>query len=304
MWKNVPWEDDLPSKTPFDYLVDILCDIPHFLEIVTHRSDTYTGIIPEQQVDYKIVEAQLKELLKSLKALRDAWGNQWPKAYWPVSSQSISLSEAEDTKFPQPPYETVLHFTDMERAYDFCIFNMTLILALLLLHDVAGPQVVQQTLLDMFPQYSCGSILSPANLIGRAAEYLLLDQHGSLGFICYNFPATIAYLVMDRNSPQAKYIHEVFVRNAGSCGFGFGEFSLSMPTPFRIWIESCKERHLRQNSCPSFDGSPDTLSSDTLTSETPGFTAESEQYVQSCFSAQDQAIPNLPVRTSSGFGQR
>lgn len=64
----------------------------------------------------------------------------------------ISPSEAKDTKFPRSPYETVLHFTDMWRVNDFCVFNMTLTLALLLLQDVAEPQVVQNTLLRKFPQ--------------------------------------------------------------------------------------------------------------------------------------------------------
>ena len=144
IWEDVPWEDDLLSKTAYDYLVDVLCHIPYFLEIVAHRSESYTGVIPEQD-DYKILEKQLIELLESLKDLHDAWGAQWPNAYWPVSPQPISPSEVKDTKFPQSPYETLLHFMDMWRADDFCIFNMALILALLLLQDVAEPQVVQNT---------------------------------------------------------------------------------------------------------------------------------------------------------------
>ena len=302
IWKDVPWEDDLLSKTAYDYLVDVLCHIPYFLEIVAHRSESYTGVIPEQD-DYKVLEKQLIELLESLKDLHDAWGAQWPNAYWLVSPQPISPSEAKDTKFPQSPYETVLHFTDMWRANDFCIFNMALILALLLLQDVAEPQVVQNTLRRMFPQSPCCSIQSLAIPIGRTAEYLLLDQHGSLGFICYTFPATIAYLALDKDSPHTKYIYEVFERNAASSGFGFGEFILNVPTPLKMWIDSCKERHQRQTPCLSSDGSPDTLTSDTVTSDSSAMKTESEQCAQSCFDTPDLIMPNLPVRTSSGFAR-
>ncbi|KAL2048891.1 hypothetical protein ABVK25_010843 [Lepraria finkii] len=111
-------------------------------------------------------------------------------------------------------------------------------------------------------------------LIDRTAEYHLLDQHGSLRFICYTFPATIAHLDLDKNSPQAKYIYEAFECNAGNSGFGFGEFTLDVATPLKMWIDSCRVRHQRQTPCPSSDGSPDTLNSDTVTADSSAMKTE------------------------------
>jgi hypothetical protein len=41
-WKEVPWEDDVASKTQLDYLIDILCDYPEDADNV--RS---LGTLPE-----------------------------------------------------------------------------------------------------------------------------------------------------------------------------------------------------------------------------------------------------------------
>ena len=292
----MPWEDDLSSKTPYDYLIDVLCHIPYFLEIVAHNGDSCTGVISERSVNYKPLEEELVQLLGTLKALHEAWRAHWPNAYWAVSPRPFSASEGKGNKFPQPPYETVLQFTDMARANDFCIFNMALIIALLLLQDIAEPQVAQNTLRTMFPHLPCCSTESLANLIGRTAEYLLLDEHGSIGYINFTFPGAIAYLALDNKSPQAKYIYEVFELNANSSGFGFGEFVLNVPTPLRTWMASCVERHQRQTSCPGSYGSPDTLVSDIVT-------PENEPCAQSCFDTWEQVTPTLPVRTSSGFAQ-
>lgn len=147
--------------------------------------------------------------------------------------------------------------------------------------------------LRLFKIHCCASSLNRPRPARLAPIHMLF----------YTFPAT-AYLELDKDSPQAKYIYEAFECNASSSGFGFGEFTLDVATPLKMWIDSCRVRHQRQTLCPSSDGSPDTLKSDTVTSDSSAMKTEREQCAQACFDTPDQVIPNLPVGTSSGFAQR
>lgn len=258
MWKTVPWEGDTEAKTTMDYLVDILADIPYFLQILTPKRRSFPGIISENQPGSKIAKAQLPRLLKKLQDLHHAWEAQYTNSYWPVTPSPRSRPTGnEEIKYPPPPFETVLHFTDLQRAYDFCLFNATLLLVLLLLEESGESQLVSKFLQDMCPTIANCSIQIIANLICRSADYLLLDKHGSLGYILWTFSATVTYLFMDKNLPQAKYVFDITTRNSVSSGFGFGDFALKMHTPLSMWIEGCRARHHQKAEYQS----PETLAS-------------------------------------------
>lgn len=248
----------MEAKTIMDCLVDILADIPYYVQLLTPQRRSFQGIISENQPGSKVAKAQLPRLLKRLKDLHHAWEVQYPDSYWPVTPSPRSPSAGnEEMKSPPPPFETVLHFTDLQRAYDFCLFNAALLLVFLLLEDSGEPQLVSKFLPDMFPTFANSSIQVIANLICRSADYLLLDKHGSLGFIFWTFPATVCYLFMDKNLPQAKYVFDIITRNAASSGFGFGDFVLQMPTPLGMWMEGYKARRQQQAEYQS----PETLAS-------------------------------------------
>ena len=258
MWKTVPWEGDKEAKTTMDYLVDVLADIPYFLQILTTNRRSFPGIIAENQPGCKLLKAQLPRVLKRLKDLHHAWGAQFLNSYWPVTpSPRPPFARDKEMKSPPPPFETVLHFTDLQRAYDFCLFNVTLLLVLILLEDSGEPKLVDKFLQDMFPNIPNCTIQIIANSICRSADYLLLDMHGSLGFILWTFPATVAYLFMDKKMPQARYVSDICTRNSASSGYGFGDFVLRMPTPLGMWMEGCRARHQQQAEYQS----PETLAS-------------------------------------------
>lgn len=258
MWKTVPWECDPEAKTTADYLVDVLADIPFFLQLLTTKCPCFPGVIPENQPCCRLAKAQLPQLLKRLKDLHHAWEAQYTDSYWPVAPSTSSPSAGDmEMKSAPPPFETVLHFTDVQRADDFCLFNVALLLVLLLLEDAGEPQLVSKFLQDMFPTFANCSMQNIANLICRSADYLLLDKHGSLGYILWTFPATITYLFMDKNLPQAKYVFDITTRNAASSGFGFGDFVLKIPTPLGMWMEGCRARHQQQAEHQS----PETVAS-------------------------------------------
>ena len=248
----------MEAKTTTDYLIDVLADIPYFLQLLTTKCCCFPGANPENQPCCKLAKAQLPQLLKRLKDLHHAWEVQYKDSYWPVtpSPRSPSPGDEEMESMP-PPFETVLHFTDVQRADDFCLFNVALLLLLLLLEDAGEPQLVSKFLQDMFPTFENCSIQNIANLICRSADYLLLDKHDSLGYILWTFPAAVTYLFMDKNLPQAKYVFDITTRNAATSGFGFGDFVLKIQTPLSMWMDGCRERHQQQAEHQS----PETLAS-------------------------------------------
>ena len=248
----------MEAKTITDYLVDVLADIPYFLQLLTTKCHCFPGANPENQPCCKLAKAQLPQLLKRLKDLQHAWEAHYTDSYWQVTPSPRSPSAGdEETESTRPPFETVLHFTDVQRADDFCLFNAALLLVLLLLEDAGEPQLVSRFLQDMFPTFANCSIQNIANLICRSAEYLLLDEHGSLGYIRWTFPAAITYLFMDKNLPQAKYVLDITTRNAASSGFGFGDFVLKVQTRLGMWMDGCRARNQQQADYQS----PETLAS-------------------------------------------
>ena len=179
----------MEAKTTTDYLVDVLADIPYFLQLLTTKCRCFPGANPENQPCCKLAKAQLPQLLNRLKDLHHAWEAQYRDSYWPVTPSPRSPSAGdEEMKSMPPPFEKVLHFTDVQRADDFCLFNVALLLVLLLLEDAGEPQLVSKFLQDMFPKIENCSIQNIANLICSSADYLLLDKHGSLGYILWTFP--------------------------------------------------------------------------------------------------------------------
>lgn len=258
MWKTGPWEGDLEAKTTTDYLVDVLADIPYFLQLLTTKCRCFPGANPENQPCCKLAKAQLPQLLKRLQDLHLAWKAQYKDSYKQVTPSPRSpLAGDDEMESARPPFETVLHFTNVRRADDFCLFNVALLLVLLLLEDAGESQLVNKFLQDMFPTFETCSLQNIANLICRSADYLLLDEHGSLGYILWTFPAAVSYLFMDKNLPQAKYVFDITTRNALSSGFGFGDFVLKIPTPLSMWMDGCRARHQQQIEHQS----PETLAS-------------------------------------------
>ena len=269
-----------------DNLVDALADIPKFLQQSIASHNAFTGVFPETYLDRNVADGELLKFIKRLKELHLTWEGNHPNAYWPVASRSRPPSIIEeDGKSPSPPFETVLRFTDLWRAHDFCLINVAFILAFALLEDAGGSELVQKILLDTFPLYSNCSIQDIVNLICRSADYLLLDEHGSLGYIIFTFPATVAYLYMDKDLPQAKYLMDIAVRNSTTSGFGFGDFVLKMPTPLSKWMDDCRARQQQeqQQQQPSRTSSPESPDTQPTTP--------------------DEQTAELAPRTSSGSAQ-
>ena len=158
---------------------------------------------------------------------------------WQVPIVSASTFGSDNLK---PPFEEAFYFTDIFRAYDYAAFQMALILLFLLYQDLSPENIqpVEDILPGLFPN---GSIQNQVCNICRCTEYFCLEENGSRGFILLQVPATIAYLAMDKNTPEAKWLQVKCKEGARSNGCGWGDFKMAQVTPLSEWMASSRDRH-------------------------------------------------------------
>lgn len=243
-WKEVPWEDDPSTKSLFEHLIDVFSDIPYFLQEIANANISTTVSWPKRP-DKDILQKELLRRLETLRELRKAWHMKYTTPMWTVPVASASSPDPDSIK---PPFDAAIYFTNMLRAYEFCTLQMTCILLVLLYQELSPEnlQPVEDALPDLFPN---GAIEDLARNICRCTEFLCLDQNGSRGYIVLQLPATIAYLAIDPNAPEAKWLYSVCKKRARSSGFGWGHFAMDQVTPLSIWLASCRDR--RRSSASS-----------------------------------------------------
>ena len=247
-WKDVPWEDDLPAKSSFDYFVDVLCDVPSFLQQVTCRPrSSEAANHPNAQLDQTLMQRQILDRLRILRDLREEWYQKYSQLVWETPPKVITETGPDrdgPPKLTMFPCQTALYFQDMWRAYEFCISTATMILLFMLHEQVSHtssptspyPSTALQSLL---PKVSLQSLIQD---ICRCTEYMLLERHGSRGYIVLMFPASIAYFASSKDSLEAKWLYDVCKRHAGTSGFGFGDLMLDQILPLSMWMDDWKKR--------------------------------------------------------------
>ena len=182
---------------------------------------------------------QLLEHVQTLKGIREAWHVKYSSPVWSVPIVSASSQSSDSIS---PPFDTSLYFTDIFRAYDCCVFNMTLIFYFLLYQDLSSGNV--QPVEDTLPGLDSNeTIQTLARNICRCTDFLCLEEHGSRGYIVLQLPATIAYLAVDKDSPEAKWLYDVCKKHARRSGFGWGDFAMDQVTPLSQWMASCRDRY-------------------------------------------------------------
>lgn len=250
-WKEVPWEDDRSEKTEFDCLADLLSDLPYLLQEVAHsNSPTATG--SPKRLDKQSLQKQVLECLHSLKELQEVWHIKHMTSVWQVPIASASTFGSENLK---PPFEEALYFINIFRAYEYCCFQMALILLFLLYQDLSPEDL--QPVEDILPGlFHNESIQNQVLNICRCTEYFCLEDNGSRGHVLLQVPATVAYLAVDKDTPGAKWLQFVCKERADSSGFGWGDFSMAQITPLSKWMASCRDRDRNAGSNGGFAGLP------------------------------------------------
>ena len=174
-----------------------------------------------------------------MKEIREAWHSKYSTPAWGVPVMTASSQGSDNI---DPPFDTKIYFTNIFRAHEYCIFQMNCILLFLLYQDLSPEnlQPVEDILPGLFPH---GSVLSLVRNICRCTDFFCLEQNRSKGYIILTLPATIAYLAIDKDLPEAKWLYNVCKKGARGNGFGWGDFAMDQVTPFSQWIASCRDRH-------------------------------------------------------------
>ena len=212
--------------------------MPYFLQQIANPN-TPTGFGLSKRPDKETLQKQLLERLQTLNELREEWHIKYSTPLWQVPITPASSPCSDDVK---PPFDAPIYFTNMFRAYEYCTFQINCILIFLLYQDLSPEnlQPVEDILPGLFPK---GSVQNLVRNICRCTEFLCLEQNGSRGYIVLQVPATIAYLAVDKNTPEAKWLYDVCKKRARSSGFGWGDFAMDQVTPLSQWMASCRDRH-------------------------------------------------------------
>lgn len=235
-------------------MIDVLSDIPSFLQHVAH-ANTPTGCGLPKRPDKETLQKRLLERLQILHELREAWHIKYSTPVWPVP---VGSSFSQGSNNVRPPFDASLYFTDLLRAYEYCTFQIDCILLFLLYQDISPDnlQPVEDILPGLFPN---GSVQDRVRDVCRCTEFLCSEQNGSRGYILLQLPATIAYISVDKNTPEAKWLYDVCKTRARSSGFGWGDFAMDQVTPLSVWMASCRDRHRNRERSGRFsEGRPCT----------------------------------------------
>ena len=228
-------------------MADLLSDLPYLLQEVAHiNTPTATGSL--KRLDKQSLQKQILECLRSLKELQEVWRIKHMTSVWQVPFASASTFGSDNLK---PPFEEALYFIDIFRAYEYTCFQMALILLFLLYQDLSPEnlQPVEDILPGLF--LNC-SIQNQVLNICRCTEYLCLEENGSRGHVLLQVPASVAYLAVDKDTPEARWLHFVCKERADSSGFGWGDFTMAQITPLSKWMASSRDRHRNVRSNGGF----------------------------------------------------
>ena len=215
------------------------------------RTPTVYGLL--ERLDKESLQKQILDRLEILKEVREAWHIKYSTPLWRVPLTPASLQGSDDI---EPPFDAAIYFTNMFRAYEYCTFQVACLLLFLIYQDLSPDnlQPIEEILPGVFPN---GSVQHLVRNICRCTEYLCLEMNGSRGYIVLQVPATMAYLAVDRESPEAKWLYEVCKKRARTSGFGLGDFAMDQPTPLRQWMASCRDRHRNVEKSAKFtEGRP------------------------------------------------
>jgi hypothetical protein len=174
-WKCDPWlEAGAPPKSPQNQLVDILVNVPGYLEDLASVEDN-----PHPNQKVATVIQNLKSDLMALYQWRWNWETANPQAATNLDPEDLppGMTICDNRVFPK-----VLWFQNFTQATEISLYNTTLCCILGLLWQFEPPQNVPHLNNAYHPlllpgQYS--SLKPPAEEICRAFEYQVMNVHSS-----------------------------------------------------------------------------------------------------------------------------
>ncbi|KFY20334.1 hypothetical protein V491_03798 [Pseudogymnoascus sp. VKM F-3775] len=128
LWKTVPWEDNLASKSVVDYLVDIGADIAEYCAQMT--------VFDKSNLKYTPLKYQVAASLNEL----NTWWHHWEAEQTHHISEVTPHLDTSETIF-----HTLLEYDTLWTAFTVCYYNAMRVLLLQLWHMLEpyhGPDVI------------------------------------------------------------------------------------------------------------------------------------------------------------------
>jgi len=206
-WKTVPWEDNPSAKEPFEYLIDILCDVAGHLEDM--KAITNQQEIVSRELLAERVALSLNEL--------DNWWSGWiaanPQACDEIQSTSDSTVMVDDDG---PLFPTILRYSSLSVAYLVCTHNCGRIL-LLYVQRCLGILAVDRPSANNESGISdntttqpllgiCSNSISLAHEVLRSLDYCFEQAGGFMGSLCVMVLQNEKYGALDPVSREAAWL--------------------------------------------------------------------------------------------------
>lgn len=218
-WKTSPWRSvGLPPKTPQNELVDIMVNIPGYMEDL---ASIQTG----QASDTRIAQlvASIKEDLSFSYKWRWKWEAENPNAAW-----EVALSEAPTARVVSNVrlFEKVLWFRNFTQATEILLYNAVLLCLLGMLWQFEPPPDSNWQPPTSVPLILPGEVVNliePAEEICRGFEYQLLNVENSReSALFWLLPLGIAATVLEGEPKYGQWIQAMLDTSRVTRGYGTG----------------------------------------------------------------------------------
>ncbi|KAH7033924.1 hypothetical protein B0J12DRAFT_278402 [Macrophomina phaseolina] len=209
MWKTVPWALNPSAKSPTNHLLDILADVPGFLEDEKTIKQANDGGLR------KSLRSRVEQRLQDVYQWRWAWESRNPRAAFEVSTRTSA--QMPSSEIPRG-LETSLIYTTWLQASEICLYNAVLIWLLSFLGELrpAAFAYLSPSLSASFkpshpsPLLLPGQVRSlrqPAMEICRSFQYLL-DSFAESGEtpLSWLMPISLAYYIVQEDREYVGWI--------------------------------------------------------------------------------------------------
>lgn len=213
-WKTVPWAHDPASKKPFDFLLDILCDIA---DLRAEMNGSRTCVATEQHTNFN---DKAYAIMANLNAWWLEWEEQNPGVCWEVATFPFTLLEDPEG----PLYPTSLEYTNIEVAFIVCAHDSARILLLQVFASLGILSPPQLDVSNAVPKNPLLGIsfdsVGLAHEIMRSTEYCSIQSGHFMGSFSAILILDIAYSVLAK--VEGSRVARWLVKNS-QLGLGFLE---------------------------------------------------------------------------------
>ena len=218
-WKTVPWEDSPNTKDVFDYLMDIVCDVPSILADADRLllSLGSSEALPEEDLFLEVA----KRTACAMNEL-DNWWRGWAATHlgrcWerpPDATTRISYDQEG------PVFDTVLFFETYWTCYVTIFHNALRIVLLGIWHELSNLPYASK-----HPIGTPNNEINPLPLLGistdirglaleifRSIEFSEYQARKFLGTYCILFPILYAQQCLSPQSREGRWLLSLTDRN-------------------------------------------------------------------------------------------